>query len=273
MINIRKGCFETNSSSMHSLAIWKNPKPYDDYCSLRCDEDGTFHLFDWESQVEEAQYERYPFQILKYPIDKLRYLVGYYYRDGVWKDEDIKLQLESLVKTHTSGCKDIQWQYEDWDGTKMYASTTWDNDSGEFPLKFLDRKGISLEDFVFSPKYTVQVDGDEFRVFADMFDSGIIDISNIEDISSGLEYWTKDYACLYIEDLSSPQYQSEAASEIEAVGNVWIYEFRDATEEDWKLAADLLSNYRGKKNIKIRSIAHNIWAEKYLPWVKEKTYE
>ena len=31
MISIRKGCFETNSSSMHSLAIWKKCKPYDDY--------------------------------------------------------------------------------------------------------------------------------------------------------------------------------------------------------------------------------------------------
>lgn len=272
MISIRKGCFETNSSSMHSLAIWKKTEPYDDY-QLKLGEcnSGVFELFKYKSDVEEAEYERYPFRILRDPIDKLRYLVGYYYRDGRWRNKEIKKQLETIIKAHVPGCKKIQYFYQDWGGDKKYAYTAYDNDSGEFPIDFLRRKNISLEDFIFNPKYTLQVDGDEYQVFVDMFKNNMINTDNIEDISSGLEYWIENYCPLWVEDVQNRStgninktYLDTVEEDIKNVDFIWVYEMDVATEECWKITAEFLSKYKSTKIIKLAHIKHKEWAEKYL---------
>ncbi len=280
MKSIRKGCFETNSSSMHSLAIWKKTEPYDNY-QLKLGEcsGGVFELFKYKSDVEEATYERYPFRILKDPIDKLRYLAGYYYRDGKWRNKEIKKQLETIIKAHVPGCKRIQWHYLDWTEDKKYAYTTYNNDSGEFPIDFLRRKNISLEDFIFNPKYTLQIDGDEYQVFADMFKNNMINTDNIEDISSGLEYWTENYCSLWVEDAQNisigdfnKTYLDTVEEDIKNVDFIWVYEMDMATEEDWKLTAEFLSKYKDTKIVKLVHINHKEWARRYLPWGSEVIY-
>lgn len=275
MINVRKGCFETNSSSMHSLAIWKEAKPYSDWNLILggCDEQGVFDLFRYVLSAEDASFERYPFRILKTPIEKLQYLVGYYYRDGRWRDNRVRRQLEKIVKSHVPGCRKIKWYTLDWNGNRRYMQTAYNNDSGEFPVHFLQRKGISLEDFIFNPKYTIQVDGDEYQTFAGMFEYNAINTDNIADISSGIEYWTGDYIEVYIDSLLDQQYLNSTATDLEKVNNIWIYEFESAGEDAWKLAADILSKYKDEKTFKIGAITNNTWAKKYLPWVKEKLYE
>lgn len=281
MKSIRKGCFETNSSSMHSLAIWKKTEPYGYYeLELGGCEDGVFYLFKYSCDIEDAEYERYPFRILKAPIDKLRYLVGYYCRDGKWRDKEVKKQLENIIKSHVPDCKKIQWYYQNWNEDKKYAWTAYNNDSGEFPINFLKRKNISLEDFIFNPKYTLQVDGDEYQVFADMFKNGMINTNNIEDISSELEYWTGDYCSLFVEEVQNTSveninksYLDTLEEDIKKVGFIWIYEWADATEEDWRITAEFLSKYKGTKSIKLSHINHEEWAKKYLPWVSEIVYE
>lgn len=275
MINVRKSCFETNSSSMHSLAIWKEVKPYNEQeLTLgECDEQGTVDLFRHVYAAEDIYFERYPFRILKTPIEKLLYLVGYYYRDGKWHSTKVKKQLEDIVKSHVPGCQNIKWYTLDWGNNRRYAKTAYDNDSGEFPIKFLQRKNISLEDFIFNPRYTIQVDGDEYQTFADMFRYNMININNIADISSGIEYWTGDLVRLYVESLSNKQYLDSIILDIEKVNNIWIYEFEAAGEDAWKLAADILSKYKDKKTFKIGTITNSNWAKKYLPWIEEKSYE
>lgn len=275
MINIRKGCFETNSSSMHSLAIWKEVEPYDEWDLTlgECDEQGVFDLFRHVYSAEDVSFERYPFRILKTPIEKLQYLVGYYYRDGRWRNNKVKKQLEEIVKSHVPGCQKIKWYTLDWDRNKRYVQTACENDAGEFPVSFLQRKSIPLEDFIFNPKYTLQVDGDEYQIFAGMFKNNMINVDNIADISSGIEYWTKDYIRVYIEDLLDQQYLDSVIVDLEKVNNIWIHEFGSAGEDAWKLAANILSKYKDTKTFKIGTITNNAWAKKYLPWVKEKLYE
>lgn len=280
MISIRKGCFETNSSSMHSLAIWKNAAPLDEYNSTlgSCDKDGVFYLFKYSCDVEDAEYERYPFQILRTSRDKLRYLVGYYCRDGKWKDQNIKKQLTDIVKSHVPDCKKIQWYYQNWNRDKKYAWTAYDNDSGEFPIKFLERKNIPLEDFIFNPKYTIQVDGDEYQTFANMFKSNMIDINNIEDISSGIDYWTDNQTHVWVELLDTEyddgtSYFDLCEQEIQQVDNIYVSS-ENATEQQWEKLLKLISKYKDMKNFYIDSLMFPIDEDnvkKYLPDVEHRT--
>ena len=74
---IRKNTFETNSSSMHSLVVVKDPKPYSqsEYGTFNaCIGNKSFDLF----RYDEGSYERFPFRVLRTPLDKLRYYVAHY---------------------------------------------------------------------------------------------------------------------------------------------------------------------------------------------------
>ena len=73
---IRNSTFETNSSSMHSLVISKNARPYDsDDLKLHSFNDKEYELF---GCCDRSTFERYPFEVLRTPKDKLRYYVAYY---------------------------------------------------------------------------------------------------------------------------------------------------------------------------------------------------
>ena len=125
MFSIRKNCFETNSSSMHSLVIAKNNRiKYDeDDLTLRKEyrvrkEDNVYELCKYPSDV--SSYERHPFKILDTPIDKLRYLVGLFVTRDYNKDieefseyyiqPDAKKEFDSIIREVT-GCSDIQYYY------------------------------------------------------------------------------------------------------------------------------------------------------------------
>ena len=77
MINIRQSVFETNSSSMHSLVVVKNRKPYNSHeLKLNCyHDDADFKLFGWSP--DQCEFGRAPFRTLRTPIDKLRYYVAH----------------------------------------------------------------------------------------------------------------------------------------------------------------------------------------------------
>ena len=182
MITVRKGCFETNSSSMHSLAIWKKVKPYSEYeLSLGTyykNDKKVFELFDFcHRDEEDYEFERYPYRQLTTPIEKLRYIVGLYIdykypvKEGTedetdysveptyfFSDKEIEEELTRLVKKYTQ-CEKINWYFEreerNWDGEwemkKYYPSTSTVNDSGENITHFIKRKNISLEDLIFKP--------------------------------------------------------------------------------------------------------------------------
>jgi len=39
-----------------------------------------------------------------------------------------------------------------------------------------------LEEFIFNPKYQVVIDGDEYNIFGDMINDGLINDESIDDI-------------------------------------------------------------------------------------------
>ena len=311
MISIRKGCFETNSSSMHSLAIWKKCKPYDDYelsLGTKYDNDsdkenGTFELLDWTCH-DEADYSfyRYPYRQLTTPIEKLRYIVGWYldyeYPDGDYekepvykfKDEDVEKELIRLIEKYT-GYKKVQWykeeetltvppgkKYRKWIKEKVYPDTSYDNDTGEDVMHFVRRKGITLEDLIFKPNYSIQVDGDEYCEFADMFKFGMINIDNLEDISSGIDYWTDNIQTFYPQHiLDKPYFIKDDDRSYAELFDTWLKEnnrkvieiesFEELTEEQAKIASIYLQKYRNTHKF-IFGIFHNTeLKEKYFKWV------
>lgn len=194
MINIRRSVFETNSSSMHSLVIVKNSLPYTDL-ELKFDvwnNDPEFNLFDYR---EEGVYERHPYRVLRTPLQKLQYYVAYTL-GTCGKTEKID-EIKQFIHKHTNVPLDKIDLYHreshcnrkgEWHETKDFGCV-YENDTGEDVFHFVKRKGITMEDLILNPKYIIIVDGDEYELFKALFDSGIITQDNIEDISSGIDFW------------------------------------------------------------------------------------
>lgn len=308
MLSIRRGCFETNSSSMHSLAIWKKCKPYDDYyLSLgtkwdRDKENGTFELLDWTCHDEEDySFYRYPYRQLTTPIEKLRYIVGWYlgyeYPDGDYekepvykfKDEEVEKELIRLIEKYT-GYKKVQWykieekltvprgkKYRKWVEEKIYPDTTFDNDTGEDVMNFVRRKGITLEDLIFKPNYTIQVDGDEYCEFRDMFDFGMINLDNLEDISSGVDFWTRNIYTFYLDEVLNQEYGpvDDCKPYLERVKedlrHGMLIEITDGidnvTEENYLVASEFLENYKSTCRFEFEAV-NKVLVEKYFKWLK-----
>lgn len=312
MISIRKGCFETNSSSMHSLAIWKKVKPYDDYdLSLGTKYDSNkdvFELLDDMSQEEEDySFHRYPYRQLTTPIEKLRYVVGLYvdyeypkdketgetnYSDypkvrHFFTDKAVEEELTNLIKKYT-GCKSVKWHFEHetyhykdgkkiWYDEEEWPSTSTSNDRGEDITSFIKRKNITLEDLIFKPNYTIQVDGDEYCEFRDMFDFNMINLNNLEDISSGIDYWTRNIYNFYIDEVLNQDYGpiddckpylERVKEELKYGMLVNIDSFGYIFNEDTcKIASDFLKQHKDKCRFKFYHRIPQDIRDKYFSWV------
>ena len=99
---IRRGVFETNSSSMHSITILKKDDIYtqkeiEDSVRIRTDHTSDQKRLVWELDGEELEFGRHPFKVLGSFGEKWRYacaaLVGKY-------NDDICKELVALAKKY-----------------------------------------------------------------------------------------------------------------------------------------------------------------------------
>lgn len=264
---IRENTFETNSSSMHSLVISKKARPYSKFANNLHYYGHEFKLFD---VCEEARFERYPFKILSSPKDKLRYYVAHYV--GFRGDKQRLKEVEDLVHELT-GCpkKDIKLYYEEtdyWGSEKTVKSYGWAgiNDTGEDVFDYIEKNSISLKEFILDPRYTVVVDGDEYQEFKKLFHKGIIDLDNIEYISSGKHFWLDDiqtFSLYYINRLAEDSTYNEFIEEIDSYNDEFLklIEIEDEDENINQSAlmtfASILECFKTSthtKNIKIKLI-------------------
>lgn len=91
MISIRQGVFETNSSSMHSIAIRKQGGVNEEFFGNVHNSTGYFWVFGAVNY-----YERYPFRALTTMLDKALYAIasmspsfGDWYKRGTWDETDL----------------------------------------------------------------------------------------------------------------------------------------------------------------------------------------
>lgn len=210
---IRYETFETNSSSMHSLVISKNARPYDsDDLKLQSFNDKEYELF---GCCDRSTFERYPFEVLRTPKDKLRYYVAYYC--GTKRDKNKIKEVKNFIHKYTGiplkkiNITAYEYREETIDYSYSYHNKldkygqVYSNDTGEDVFHYLESHNISMEEFVLNPKYTVVVDGDEYCNFKQLFEAGIINCDNLQDISTGKDFWSSDilhYHMYYIGSLS-----------------------------------------------------------------------
>lgn len=176
MIKIRNGCFETNSSSSHAMIMMKEDKPFSQtFNPDRWLFNGTIVI--WGDDLE---FGRTPFEVLTDWFHRMCYAIASYGKDGFE-------EIESLLYKRIDGLKEIEFSNYETEYSK-YGYV--DHQSDGLLQAFLKEHNISLEDFIFNDRYMVVIDGDEYRVFKDMLDAGLINKPDIEVIKGvyGDEY-------------------------------------------------------------------------------------
>lgn len=157
---IRTGCFETNSSSMHSIVITKNDCHIDPekivYDRDKEYNDETIYLSDgcWHLREISDGFGRYPFQLLTTMEDKFKYAMceylGCYYGDEDEFDDNYNMFLE-LAKEIIPGFEEFYIYtheveiYHDQDGNELKHSQLkydgWDGEKKEYIYTYKDKDG------------------------------------------------------------------------------------------------------------------------------------
>lgn len=177
MKQIRRNVFETNSSSSHSLVIMTDNEHY-----TREEINKDFYMTDgivrlWESSLE---FYRSPFDMLVTFKDKLRYAIAS--SNGNLVDE-----CREICKKYVDGFTDFEFDTKDY----VWNSEVNDYVEADEPIPnyggtddyqiegWLKYYNVSLEEFLTNKKYIVVVDGDEYCVWSNIKDSGLVDVKKI----------------------------------------------------------------------------------------------
>ena len=174
MIKIRCNTFETNSSSSHSLVIRKDNTFYEDesvhYTKEEIQDELSWLLSDDKNTYGKSwcdwYYGRAPFRILTTFRDKLSYAYAncYYDKDKVKELLDVMRKYIPEIKKF-GDVEDV--------GVDEQWLAGW-----------LEKYNLSLEEFLTNRKYIVICDGDEYNIWMDMVDTGIIDLNAAENIKT-----------------------------------------------------------------------------------------
>lgn len=178
MIKIRNGCFETNSSSSHAMIMMKEDQPLPQMF------DPNRWVFDRELTIwnDDLEFGRFPFSILADWYHRMCYAIASYGRDGF-------KEIEALIFKRIDGLKEIRF----WKSETEYSKYGYvDHQSNGLLQAFLKEHNISLEDFIFNDRYIVVIDGDEYRVFNNMLDVGLINEADIAVIKGVYDDEYKD---------------------------------------------------------------------------------
>ena len=194
MIQIRDNTFETNSSSSHSLIIT-------DFDGKYTSEEMMKGIYLWENK-ETRMYEshlefyRSPFSLLATFESKSRYAIAS--SNGRLADEVEKIWYKYIPNFNgfefDMKTEEYDYNKKDWvdldepkpiyGGTDDYQIDAW-----------LRRYNVSLEDFLTMRRYMVVCDGDEYREWYHILDSGLVDKSHIihDSEKEVAEEWKRKY--------------------------------------------------------------------------------
>lgn len=169
MKQIRRGVFETNSSSCHSLVIRSNELMEDLEESVYFTHDemldslGQIKDGKYQSRDEDWYFGRSPFRALDTFELRFQYAYANYYYD------DDKLNgLVELLKELVPEVKSIKKpEYAGVDERRLD--------------KWLAQNNISLQEFLTNKKYVVIQDGDEYCIWYDLVQSGLIDTKMLDN--------------------------------------------------------------------------------------------
>ena len=195
MIQIRDNTFETNSSSSHSLIITDFDGKYTPEEMMK----GIYLWKDKGTRMYESHLEFYrsPFSLLATFESKSRYAIAS--SQGHLADEVEKIWHKYIpnfngfkfdMKTEEYDYDKKEWVDLDepkpiYGGTDDYQIEGW-----------LKSYNVSLEDFLTMRRYMVVCDGDEYREWYHILDSGLVDKSHIihDSEKEVAEEWKRKFA-------------------------------------------------------------------------------
>lgn len=180
MRQVRLNTFETNSSSSHSFVITDFEGRYSQEELMNhvyLGNDGKVIM--WESRLE---FGRSPFDFLNTFESKTRYAIAS-------SNGRLVPQIVEVWKKYVPGFSRFEFdeKYRVWDEKKQeYVETDDDNPVYEYGYTddsmievWLQNYNVSVEDFLTMKRYVVVCDGDEYRTWDKVRDSGLMDTSHI----------------------------------------------------------------------------------------------
>ena len=171
MINIRKGTFETNSSSTHSLVVFKESNAAADNQLWRLNDDGVLEIFN----VSDLEFGRSPFELLTDWYRRLCYAIA--------SCPDRIEEIEAACYKNLPGLTAIMYPTRRWHqdiGEPYYGYV--DHQSAGLLESFLKKHNISFDEFIFDNKYMVVIDGDEYCVFNTLRQTPAWNKDNVEEV-------------------------------------------------------------------------------------------
>ena len=194
MIQIRANTFETNSSSSHSLIIT-------DFDGKYTSEEMMKGIYLWENK-ETRMYEshlefyRSPFSLLATFESKSRYAIAS--SNGRLADEVEKIWYKYIPNFNgfefDMKTEEYDYNKKDWvdldEPKPIYGGTD------DYQIEgWLKSYNVSLEDFLTMRRYMVVCDGDEYREWYHILDSGLVDKSHIihDSEKEVAEEWKRKY--------------------------------------------------------------------------------
>lgn len=204
-----RGSFETNSSSMHSIVL-TNIDGDSNKGNLYPWNDGYAHIWD-----NDISFGRSPFQLLSTMRDKIFFAIASFANDDEKIKEireitreifgcELKLPMAKIEEYRRAddhswvSTYDIEWIDDPEDNTKEIAiyepdpsveleyreyeeiDGYIDHQSIGLLKNFLGNNNVSLRDFITKARYLVVIDGDEYFEFDNILNSGIVDLSKID---------------------------------------------------------------------------------------------
>lgn len=191
-ISIRESVFETNSSSMHTIAVRKRGKKIPigkgmdtNYISLW---DGRYSIYD----EDDISFERWPFKILTTFMEKMLYYIA----SVSWKHEKdiedwLKKEIYPIIKKYYHEFKYIEFPLEGYYISKKFYGYV-DHESNDLMENFLRSRNISLEDFCADNKYVIFIDGDEYNFVEKYMKDGLLHSEDYVELVKPWDFYNEN---------------------------------------------------------------------------------
>ena len=195
MIQIRDNTFETNSSSSHSLIITDFDGKYTPEERMK----GIYLWEDKETRMYESNLEFYrsPFSLLATFESKSRYAIAS--SQGHLADEVEKIWHKYIPNFNgfKFDMKTEEYDYDKKEWVDLEEPKPIYGGTDDYQIEgWLKSYNVSLEDFLTMRRYMVVCDGDEYREWYHILDSGLVDKSHIIHDSERevAEEWKRKFA-------------------------------------------------------------------------------
>ena len=194
MIQIRDNTFETNSSSSHSLIITDFDGKYTPEEMMK----GIYLWEDKETRMYESNLEFYrsPFSLLATFESKSRYAIAS--SQGHLADEVEKIWHKYIPNFNgfKFDMKTEEYDYDKKEWVDLEEPKPIYGGTDDYQIEgWLKSYNVSLEDFLTMRRYMVVCDGDEYREWYHILDSGLVDKSHIihDSEKEVAEEWKRKY--------------------------------------------------------------------------------